>query len=41
MKTIAATPKGSLDVNTLQAELQELGLEHKLKHIIGVENLQG
>ena len=40
LTTVAAAPKGGLDVLALQTELTHLGLEHKFKHIIGLEELQ-
>lgn len=41
VKSVSTTAKGGLDVEALQADLHELKLEHKFKHIIGLEDLQG
>eukprot|EP00040_Diaphanoeca_grandis_P019158 m.100949 g.100949 ORF g.100949 m.100949 type:complete len:301 (-) comp27291_c0_seq2:158-1060(-) len=38
--SVAATKTSSLDLDTVQADLTALGLEHKIKHILGVEHLQ-
>ena len=37
--TVDATAHGGLDVKALQAELEDLELTHKYKHIIGLEQL--
>eukprot|EP00037_Helgoeca_nana_P022081 m.224527 g.224527 ORF g.224527 m.224527 type:complete len:295 (+) comp25880_c0_seq1:268-1152(+) len=41
VKSVSTTAKGGLNVEALQADLHELKLEHKFKHIIGLEDLQG
>lgn len=38
--TAAASKSGGLDIEALQQDLKDLGLEHKFKHIIGLEDLQ-